>query len=108
MNDFRQQEENEQQRWDNDVYRKLRKPLPISEIEFRVVSINKGGYATIVPYKDARADQNRLDEVFGPLGWQRKHEFKSSFWFYYWIERERDGSCESRSLGDGQEKSCKE
>lgn len=51
----------------------LSKPLQANEIEFRVQSINNGGYATILAYKDARADQNRLDEVCGPLNWERKH-----------------------------------
>jgi len=51
----------------------LRKPLPIESIDFRIQSINKGGYATILAYKDARVDINRLDEVCGPLGWKREH-----------------------------------
>lgn len=51
----------------------LRKPLSIDEIEFRIQSINKGGYATILAYKDARADMNRLDEVVGALNWKREH-----------------------------------
>jgi hypothetical protein len=51
----------------------LRKPLEISEIDFRVQSINKGGYATILAYKDARVDINRLDKVCKPLGWKREH-----------------------------------
>ena len=51
----------------------LRTPLKIDEIDFRVQSINKGGYATILAYKDARADINRLDEVCTPLGWKREH-----------------------------------
>lgn len=51
----------------------LRKPLDISEIDFRVQSINKGGYATILAYKDARVDINRLDKVCEPLGWKREH-----------------------------------
>jgi len=52
---------------------KLREPLKITEIDFRVQSINKGGYATILAYKDARVDINRLDEVCSPLGWKREH-----------------------------------
>lgn len=51
----------------------LRKPLSIEEIEFRVQSINKAGYATILAYKDARVDMARLDEVVWPLGWKREH-----------------------------------
>lgn len=52
---------------------KLREPLDVSEIDFRIQSINKGGYATILAYKDARVDINRLDKVCTPLGWKREH-----------------------------------
>jgi hypothetical protein len=51
----------------------LSKPLPISSIDFRVQSINKGGYATILAYKDARVDMQRLDQVIGALNWKREH-----------------------------------
>jgi hypothetical protein len=53
--------------------KKLSEPLRIDQIDFRVQSINKGGYATILAYKDARCDMQRLDEVCGPLGWKREH-----------------------------------
>lgn len=53
---------------------KLNTPLQIDEIEFRIQSINKGGYATILAYKNARVDMNRLDAVYGVGFWQRKHE----------------------------------
>jgi hypothetical protein len=49
-------------------------PLPIDQIDFRVQSINKGGYATILAYKNARVDMNILNDAFGPGYWQRKHE----------------------------------
>lgn len=52
---------------------KLSEPLDIHQIDFRVQSINKGGYATILAYKDARVDMQRLDEVCGPLNWKREH-----------------------------------
>ena len=52
---------------------KLSEPLRADQIDFRIQSINKGGYATILAYKDARADQQRLDEVCGALNWQREH-----------------------------------
>lgn len=52
---------------------KLREPLSIDQIDFRIQSINKGGYATILAYKDARVDINRLNAVCGPLGWSRSH-----------------------------------
>ena len=55
-------------------YKDLSRPLDISDIEFRVQSINNAGYATILAYKNARVDMSRLDEVVGPMNWQRKHE----------------------------------
>lgn len=48
-------------------------PLKISDIEFRVQSITKNGYAILLAYKNARVDQNRLDEVVGPMNWKRAH-----------------------------------
>lgn len=54
-----------------DKYKGLQKPLEISDIDFRVQSINKGGYATILAYKDARVDMKRLDDVVGIEYWQR-------------------------------------
>lgn len=51
----------------------LQKPLDIKDIDFRIQSINKGKYATILAYKDARVDMNRLDEVVGAMGWKREH-----------------------------------
>lgn len=53
---------------------KLNTPLTIDEIDFRVQSINKGGYATILAYKDARVDMNRLDLVYGIENWQKKYD----------------------------------
>jgi hypothetical protein len=78
----------------------LRKPLSISEIDFRVQSINKGGYATILAYKDARADINRLDEVCTPLGWKREHTRDNhncivSIWdieHKHWVSKEDTGT----------------
>lgn len=51
----------------------LGKPLTINQIDFRVQSINNGGYATILAYKDARVDMQRLDDVVGPFNWRREH-----------------------------------
>jgi len=51
----------------------LKKPLGIHEIDFRIQSINKGGYATILAYKDARVDMNRLDDAVGSFNWKREH-----------------------------------
>ena len=59
---------------------KLRDPLTIDQIDFRVQSIGKkkienvwGIYATILAYKDARVDMERLDNVVGTLNWTRRH-----------------------------------
>jgi hypothetical protein len=52
----------------------LNTPLSIEDIDFRVQSINKGGYATILAYKDARVDMNRLDAVYGVGFWQKKYD----------------------------------
>ena len=47
--------------------------LRADEIECRVSTVTEKGVALLL-YKDARVDQNILDEVFGICGWQRKHE----------------------------------
>lgn len=47
--------------------------LRADEIECRVSTVSEKGVSLLL-YKDARVDQNILDEVFGILGWQRKHE----------------------------------
>lgn len=52
---------------------KLSEPLRADQIDFRVQSISEKGWAIILPYKDARCDQIRLDEAVGQLNWQRTH-----------------------------------
>lgn len=47
--------------------------LRADEIECRVSTVTEKGVSLLL-YKDARVDQNILDEVFGVCGWQRKHE----------------------------------
>jgi len=54
-------------------FKELAKPLSVAEIDFRIQSINKGGYATILAYKNARVDINRLNKHCTPLGWKREH-----------------------------------
>jgi len=79
---------------------KLSEPLDISQVEFRIQSINKGGYATILAYKDARVDQQRLDEVVGPLNWRRRHTANNhncivSIWCSEkkeWVDKEDTGT----------------
>ena len=58
---------------ENEILKKLSEPLAIEDIDFRVQSINKGGFATILAYKNARVDMKRLDEVCG-VYWQDKYE----------------------------------
>lgn len=78
----------------------LQKPLTIDDIDFRVQSINKGGFATILVYKDARVDINRLNEVCGPLGWKREHTRDNhncivSIWDdqnKHWVSKEDTGT----------------
>ena len=85
----------------------LSKPLAIQDIDFRVQSINKGGYATILAYKDARVDIKRLNEVCGVLGWQREHTRDNrnciiSIWDQenkQWVSKEDTGT---ESMADSQ------
>nr|DAZ27006.1 MAG TPA: DNA REPAIR PROTEIN RAD52 HOMOLOG-BINDING PROTEIN, DNA REPAIR, DNA.7A [Caudoviricetes sp.] len=43
------------------------------EIDCRIATINEKGL-TLLLYKDARVDQNILDETVGPMGWTRDHK----------------------------------
>jgi len=52
----------------------LNQPVNAQDIDFRVQSINKGGYATILAYKDARYDMRILDEVAGVGLWQKDYK----------------------------------
>lgn len=80
--------------------KKLSEPLQIHQIDFRVQSVNKGGYATILAYKDARVDMQRLDEVCTPLGWKREHINNNhncvvSVWdaeHQHWVSKEDTGT----------------
>lgn len=47
--------------------------LKPEEISVRVGQVGEKG-ATLLLYKDARADMTILDETVGPMNWQRKHE----------------------------------
>lgn len=50
-------------------FRKLR----ADEIDVRVASVTENGCSLLL-YKDARVDQNILDETFGIFNWQRSHQ----------------------------------
>lgn len=46
--------------------------LAAEEIEVRVAQVKENG-ASLLLYKDARVDQNILDETVGPMNWMRRH-----------------------------------
>ena len=61
----------------SELMNKLQEPFEADEIEWRVQSCgitNGRGWALALAYVTNRAIQNRLDEVFGCLGW--KNEYK--------------------------------
>lgn len=68
------------------------------EIDVRVASIDKS-WCTLLLYKDARVDQNILDETVGQLNWQRHHSRENancivSIWDEdkkQWVEKEDTG-----------------
>lgn len=52
---------------------RLKEPFHASDIEWRIAQSGggeRGPWAKILAYITARACQDRLDEVFGPLGWK--------------------------------------
>lgn len=50
------------------------RPLRADEIEVRIARIVSNGKGVqLLFYKDARVDQNMLDETVGPMNWQRAH-----------------------------------
>ena len=49
--------------------------LKANEIDCRISQVTEKGAALLL-YKDARVDQNILDETVGAYNWQREHEFK--------------------------------
>ena len=55
---------------------KLRLPLDVKDIDFRVQSMGKTTagkvWCILLAYKDARVDMTRLNNVCGLDGWQKK------------------------------------
>lgn len=84
--------------------------LNANEIECRVATINQNGLSLLL-YKDARVDQNILDETVGCMNWQRSHTRDNancivSIWDdkkQQWVSKE-DTGVESRADGTGNEK----
>lgn len=72
--------------------------LKPDEIDCRIATISDKG-ASILLYKDARVDQNILDETVGPMNWQRHHSRENAnctvaIWDEIkeqWIEKEDTG-----------------
>ncbi len=76
--------------------------LRADEVEVRVAQVDKkaGKWCTLLLYKDARCDQNILDETVGATNWQRHHTRDNancivSIWDHekqQWIEKEDTGT----------------
>lgn len=73
--------------------------LKSDEIDCRPAMINEKGISLLL-YKDARVDQDILDETVGPMDWQRKHTRDNancivSIWDNdkkQWVEKEDTGT----------------
>ena len=75
--------------------------LRADEIECRIAQIKRDGSGlSLLLYKDARCDQNILDETVGPMNWQRAHTRENrncivSIWDSekaQWISKEDTGT----------------
>ena len=72
--------------------------LEADEIECRVSTCNEKGVSLLL-YKDARCDQNILDETVGPMNWQKEYSRENanctvSLWDekkQQWIAKEDTG-----------------
>lgn len=73
--------------------------LRAEEIECRVAQVKDNGLSLLL-YKDARCDQNILDETVGPMNWMRSHTRENancivSIWDekkQMWISKEDTGT----------------
>ena len=66
-----------------DLFKELSKPFPAEDIEWRIQrsGIKNGNvWAMAIPYITNRAIQQRLDEVFGPLGWKNEQKQIEGGW----------------------------
>ena len=72
--------------------------LEAEEIEVRVAQVKENG-ASLLLYKDARVDQNILDETVGAMNWMRRHTRENancivSIWDgekQMWVDKEDTG-----------------
>ena len=77
------------------MFRELR----ADEIDCRIAQIKENGLSLLL-YKDARCDQNILDEVVGPFRWKREHTRDNrncivSIWsdeLCQWVSKEDTGT----------------
>lgn len=75
------------------------RPLKADEIDVRISQIDKN-WCTLLLYKDARVDQNILDESVGQMNWQKHYSRENancivSIWDdekKQWIEKEDTGT----------------
>lgn len=73
--------------------------LKASEIDSRISTVSEKGVSLLL-YKDARVDQNILDETVGPMNWQRSHSRENanctvSIWDddkKQWVSKEDTGT----------------
>jgi hypothetical protein len=73
--------------------------LEAHEIDCRIATINQKGLSLLL-YKDARVDQNILDETVGAMNWQRHHSRDNAnctvaIWDVekkQWVEKEDTGT----------------
>ena len=62
-------------------YNRLKEPFNDSELEWKPQSVgikNGNPWAMILCYVQARAIQNRLDKVFGPMNWKDEYRFEQN------------------------------
>lgn len=69
--------------------------LRADEIECRIGTLRKDGLSLLL-YKDARVDQNILDETFGILGWKREHRSINGLLFCTVSIRDENGEWVSK------------
>lgn len=58
---------------EKDIYEQLSAPFPAKDIEWRIGNVNRNKMEGLaMPYITNRAIMERLDQVFGPMGWQNQ------------------------------------
>lgn len=80
-------------------FKPMFRDLKAEEIDVRVAQVKQSGLSLLL-YKDARVDQDILDETIGAMNWQRKHTRDNancivSLWDEnkkQWVEKEDTGT----------------